>query len=353
VIAPSMPRQCSSSASGLERSRPVPLRALLDRLGSGVHVLPWSAYLPDELQPPELRAARAKAASIPRSSPTRPEGKSAGASPTGSKTFCLEEMKIAGRVWSLAQEAHGCRQVQEALDAASSDEFREMLASELRGHVIEASKCPHANHVLQRFILLLPALSSQFIIDELMAGTITQTARHKYGCRIIQRLMEHCHVSQVQQLVESVLTDIPGLSRHPYGNYVIQNILQHGMEGHRQSILKSVGKDIRFLGSESYGCAVVSAALSYGPDADRAALAQILLKEPGLLVFMASTRHGHVAALRSLELLEGKENEEAQRRLQAEATTLRNSRYGRIVVDYLKSTDVTQQLLSSACRAGA
>merc|ERR1740121_167253 len=110
--------------------------------------------------------------------------------------------------------------------------------------------------------------------------------------------MEQCHLSQVRHLADSLLSDIPAMSRHPYGNFVIQNIVQNGTDEHRQSILKSVGKDIRFLGSASYGCAVVSAALSSGPDADRAALAQVLLKEPGLFALMAGTRHGHVAALR-------------------------------------------------------
>jgi len=354
VIA--MPHHCSPAPSvGPEQNRALPMKALLDRLGSGVNVLPWSAYLPEELQPPELRAARAAAAASKASSslaiPHR--GEIVDASSEGCQAFCLDEMQLAGRVWSLSQEAHGCRQVQQALEGAASDDFRQTLASELRGHVLEACKCPHANHVLQKLILLLPASASQFIIDEMIAGTTAQMVRHKYGCRIIQRLVEHCHTSQVRPLVDSVLTDILALSRHPYGTFVVQNILQHGTDDDQRRILKAVMKGIRVLGSEPYGCAVVSAALTHGLDDDRHLLAQLLLREPGLLVFLASSRHGHTAVLRALDLLAGDEQDDARSRLQAEAVSLRHSRYGRLVVDYMETSGPNQLLLSAAIRAGA
>jgi len=218
---------------------------------------------------------------------------------------------------------------------------------------VEACKCPHANHVLQKLILLLPASSLQFIIDELMGGALAQIVRHKYGCRIIQRLVEHCHASQVQQLVQNVLKDVLALSRHPYGTYVVQNVLQHGTDEHRGRIVQAVMKGIRILGSEPCGCAVVSAALSHGLDGDRYSLVQLLLREPGLLAFLASSRHGHIAVLRALDLFTGDEQEDARGQIRQEAVSLRHSRYGRVVVEYLAKSDPNQLLLSAACRAGA
>jgi len=340
---------------GTGRSRVIPVKALLDRLGSGANSLSWSSYLPDELQPPELRAARLKTASnFCSSSAMSHWGEEIEeVSSEDLQGSPLDDLQLEGRVWSLSKEAHGCRQVQTALDSAPSDAAREALALELRGHVLEACKCPHANHVLQKIILLLPASSLQFIVDELMAGAIAPMVRHKYGCRIIQRLVEHCCASQVHKLVEIALKDIPTLGRHPYGTYVIQNILQHGTHEHRRRIVAAVIKGIGVLGAESNGCAVVSAALSYGLDRDRYALAQVVLREHGLLCFMANSRHGHTAAMRVLDLLGGDDQVVARARLQAQAASLRLSRYGRIVVEYMEAGNSDQSFLSAASRAGA
>lgn len=97
----------------------------------------------------------------------------------------------------------------------------------------------------------------------------------------------------------------------------------------------------------------MSAALSYGLDSDRYALAQVLLREHGLLCFLANSRHGHTAAMRALDLLAGSDQELARARLQAQAASLRQSRYGRIVVEYLEADNSDQLFLSAASRAGA
>lgn len=269
---------------------------------------------------------------------------------------CLDGLQILGRVWILSQEACGCRQVQQAFECAPTDEIREAMALELYGHVLEACKCPHANHVLQKMILLMPAKSCQFILDELMAGPLTQMFRHKYGCRIVQRLVEYCHPDQVHDLAERVLSELPVLACHPFGTYVAQNLLQHGPEDARIRAGKAVMQSIRVLGSESHGCAVVSAAMTHSMDSERCALSSVLLREPGLLVFLAASRHGHEAALGALGCLSGQEREDARSRLRSESAALRQSRYGRAVLDKLEQieSDTSEQmLLSAACRAGA
>merc|ERR1719343_1869951 len=112
---------------------------------------------------------------------------------------------LSGRVWSLARDAQGCREVQNALEAARTEEERLAIAMELQSHVWDAMRCPHANYVLQKSIALLKPLSSQFIIDEIVrkgARAVAQAAKHKYGCRIIQRLLEHCKTAQVRDLAD-------------------------------------------------------------------------------------------------------------------------------------------------------
>jgi len=347
--------QQQSGLQGVAVCRSWPLRALLDRVGSGMEAAAWSAYLPVGLLPPELHNGGeiAKAGSTPGSSTADFQQNPETAVSENSFGLGLDGVALTGRVWSLSQEAHGCRQVQAALAAATQDESREALASELRGHVVQACKCPHANHVLQKVIALLQPEALQFVIEELQfsSGAICQIARHKYGCRIIQQLVEHCHAYQVRRLVLSLLPQVGVLSRHPYGNYVVQNLLQHSTDEQRQQMVRSLATEIRQLGSEACGCAVLSTALTYAPHKDRQELARSLLEEPGLLASMARTRYGHVAVVRTLDLLDGSEHAQANQRLRSEMRALQVSRYGRLVLRHLESLE--PGVLSVASRAGA
>merc|ERR1719247_1621296 len=97
-------------------------------------------------------------------------------------------VQIAGNVWHLAREKEGCRLVQEALENATGDADRVALASEMRGRVWEALRCPNANFVLQKCIGVLRPQASQFIIDELRDKGSSKAARHRFGCRVLQRL---------------------------------------------------------------------------------------------------------------------------------------------------------------------
>jgi len=111
-------------------------------------------------------------------------------------------------VWRLSQDQKGCLKVQEALQGAGSDDARRAIAAELEGHVWEAMRCPHANHVVQKCIMTMRPHALQFIIDEIEsrgAAGVRKIAKHQYGCRILQRLLEHCRPDQVQGLVEDLL----------------------------------------------------------------------------------------------------------------------------------------------------
>lgn len=67
--------------------------------------------------------------------------------------------------WSLASSKHGTRVVQAALDAADYAE-KQLLANTMVGRVWMALKSPHANHVLQKIVALMPPEKIQFVIDE-------------------------------------------------------------------------------------------------------------------------------------------------------------------------------------------
>mmetsp|Transcript_66805 Transcript_66805/g.196086 ORF Transcript_66805/g.196086 Transcript_66805/m.196086 type:complete len:357 (-) Transcript_66805:46-1116(-) len=248
---------------------------------------------------------------------------------------------IASRVWKLSQDPQGCHAVQQALEDAGSDDVRMALTQELHGHVWEAMKCRNANHVLQRCITTTRSAALQFIIDEIMkegAVAVRRAARHQFGCRILQRLLEHCPQSQVECLVELLLEDAVGTAKHTFGNYVMQHVMEHGTPSQRHRLSAQLTEKALPLATDVKGCAqaVLGKALSFGTGDDKTALARALLRCQGVLPNMACSRHGHTVVKLALERLQGQEREEAVAQLEGDAAVLGSSRYGRSVLAHLR-----------------
>jgi len=89
----------------------------------------------------------------------------------------------------------GSRLVQKSIDVATGPE-REQLASALLPHAIELYASANANHVLAKLIEVLPP-TRLICVAQALRGRATAVARHQYGCRVVERLFEHCCEEQV------------------------------------------------------------------------------------------------------------------------------------------------------------
>mmetsp|Transcript_122108 Transcript_122108/g.350813 ORF Transcript_122108/g.350813 Transcript_122108/m.350813 type:complete len:326 (-) Transcript_122108:357-1334(-) len=309
----------------------LPIQALLARLGSRGAQDEWSRYLPLGLHGPREGDG---GGAVGR--PSQPLGQ--GTPEAAISAACLRgggrSAAVQGRVWTLAQESRGCRWVQEAIRKASRAEAAE-LASELRGHVASAAWSPHANHVLQLLIATLAPEECQFIVDEIAEVGILECARNKYGCRIIQRLVERCPRQQAQGVLAAVLMDVRELSMHPYSNYVLQHILMHGSCDDRKRIARVALDNATKLCRTPHGCVVVLAAFEdVSPDRQET-LAERLAQEEGLLVSIACSRQGAGLVARVLDTLRGRGRGQAISTLAAAAGLLNASQHGRAVLSML------------------
>eukprot|EP00933_Yihiella_yeosuensis_P019503 TRINITY_DN15795_c1_g1_i2.p1 TRINITY_DN15795_c1_g1~~TRINITY_DN15795_c1_g1_i2.p1 ORF type:complete len:334 (+),score=66.47 TRINITY_DN15795_c1_g1_i2:70-1071(+) len=266
---------------------PIPVQAIAKRLRSAMDAPSWAAYLPagvhfepvegeKHFAAPQLSVVKSTPMIVPE--PVKPTVPS-----------------VAGSVWKLAREQSGCREVQRALQEAVDEGTRLSLAEELRGHAWEALRCPHANHVLQKCISTMRPESSQFIIDELMekgSGAALQVARHRYGCRILERLLEKCSSEQVSSLVNELVADSVALALHPFGKYVMHHLLEYCSKEQRRNCIDRLAQHISKLGRDPHATAVIGKALQHGSSQDQAKLARALLSESGLLAEMARGEMG-------------------------------------------------------------
>ncbi|KAL6980568.1 hypothetical protein U1Q18_022209 [Sarracenia purpurea var. burkii] len=115
-----------------------------------------------------------------------------------------------------------------AIEVVDLDQQTKMVA-ELDGHVMRCVRDQNGNHVIQKCIECIPQEAIQFIISVFYDQVVTLST-HPYGCRVIQRVLEHCSDPRTQCIVmDEILQSICMLAQDQYGNYVIQGVPAKGV----------------------------------------------------------------------------------------------------------------------------
>jgi pumilio RNA-binding family len=243
-------------------------------------------------------------------------------------------------VFELSLTVHGCRVIQKAFDVAGG-EHGDALAAQLHGHVKELLESQHGNHVLQKCIEVLPPPSVQFIVAELACWPLTWAgvAKHRFGCRVIERLLEHCPEDMTTPLIDAVVTDANVLVRHPYGNYVVQHALEYGTAAHRKRLVASFAETgIASLSQHRIASNVIERALAQVSSVDQQRIGLALLASPQNLIVMGCSRYGTHVVHRLLEVLSpGPLRVEAVRQLGAGFLQLTASKHSKQLVEKLTS----------------
>ncbi|KAB1213229.1 hypothetical protein CJ030_MR5G022406 [Morella rubra] len=149
------------------------------------------------------------------------------------------------------------------------------LVHELDGHVMRCVRDQNGNHVIQKCIECVPVEKIGFIVSAFQ-GQVATLATHPYGCRVIQRVLEHCSDElQIQCIVEEILESACVLSQDQYGNYVTQHVLEMGKSHARTRIIKSFTGAVVQMSQHKYASNVVEKCLEYGDTAER----ELLIEE--------------------------------------------------------------------------
>merc|ERR1719387_1378260 len=164
---------------------------------------------------------------------------------------------------NLTLSENGCRVIQKALEVAGGED-RTSLVEILHGLVLDLVESPYGNYVLQKSIEVMPPNQLQFVLDELSVfeGGWVGLAKHRFGCRVAQRLLEHAPEDMIYPLAEAIAGEAEVLARHQFANYVVQHILEYGCQTHRTQVIKAmIHGDIIMLAQHRVASNVVERAL--------------------------------------------------------------------------------------------
>ena len=137
---------------------------------------------------------------------------------------------------TVVEHPNGCRVLQkfiETTDVANID----ALFCALEGNLIDLCRSLNGNHIVQRFIELLPNRIDEIIT--ILRPQVVELGVDNCGCRVVQKLFDQISIDRLRPLVEEVLTRATTLAKNQYGNYVVQSILKSGERRYVSELIRS------------------------------------------------------------------------------------------------------------------
>ncbi|KAF9005672.1 armadillo-type protein [Cyathus striatus] len=222
------------------------------------------------------------------------------------KTILVNAMD--GQVLALTLQMYGCRVVQKAIENILPEQ-QSLLVRQIEPHVLRCVKDSNGNHVVQKLVERVSAERLGFIYA--FRGNVYDLATHPYGCRVLQRCLEHLPEEQTQSLMEEVLANAHKLMTDQFGNYVMQFILEHGKAKDKALVISKLRGQLLYMSRHKFASNVCEKALLFSDSESRRSLIdEIILTRPD--GFMPYPRTNHITDYvlqRALVVSEGDQRE--------------------------------------------
>ncbi|CAM9914050.1 unnamed protein product [Ectocarpus sp. 8 AP-2014] len=255
---------------------------------------------------------------------------------------------LVGHAVQLSLQMYGCRVVQKALEYSSIDTLI-ALVSEFCGQVMKCVQDQNGNHVVQKCIEVVSTTAKtegqylhshiQFIIDGFV-GQVEKLSMHAYGCRVIQRILEHCIDEQKQVILEEIKDSFSVLIQDQYGNYVIQHVLKHGRPTDRGRLMREVKENLLSYSQHKFASNVVEKCLQYGTKEERGVLIQHLLyghsDGTSLLQVMVCDPYANYVVQKIIDVADQEQRQTIIMEIKAHAAQLKRYTFGKHIISRLE-----------------
>lgn len=242
--------------------------------------------------------------------------------------------KLFGHVLTLGLQMYGCRVIQKAIEVVDLDQKIKMV-EELDGNIMRCVRDQNGNHVIQKCIECVPEDAIHFIVSTFFDQVVILST-HPYGCRVIQRVLEHCKDPKTQsKVMDEILGAVSMLAQDQYGNYVVQHVLEHGKPHERSAIIKELAGKIVLMSQQKFASNVVEKCLTFGGPAERELLVNEMLgstdeNEP--LQAMMKDQFANYVVQKVLETCDDQQRELILSRIKVHLNALKKYTYGKHIV---------------------
>ncbi|KAI3873672.1 hypothetical protein MKX03_021057 [Papaver bracteatum] len=242
--------------------------------------------------------------------------------------------QLVGHILPLSLQMYGCRVIQKALEVIEVDQ-KTQLVYELDGNVLRCVRDQNGNHVIQKCIECVPTDKIGFIISA-FRNQVATLSTHPYGCRVIQRVLEHCTDEQQSQIiVDEILESACALAQDQYGNYVTQHVLERGKPHERSQIISKLAGQIVTLSQHKFASNVVEKCLEHGDAAERDILIEEIVGQTegnDNLLIMMKDQFANYVVQKVLETCTDTQREILLSRVRIHLHALKKYTYGKHIV---------------------
>ena len=257
---------------------------------------------------------------------------------------------------------------QKALESLAYDDLCSLL-HEFEQNVLTCIQDQNGNHVMQKVVEVMSisakdagrkagddriaekkAEKIQFLVDDVL-GNVETLCCHPYGCRVLQRMLEHCVEFQKTATLDKIQLCHRTLMDDQYGNYVIQHVLQYGRDSDRDSLLRIiVENDLLKLSRQKFASNVVEKLLKYGNSTQRNKIVREMLKVvregsgsqegvgSSVLLLMVRDAYANYVVQTAIDVVpDGKDKQRLLDELRSNEAQLRNYTFAKHIVAKLGS----------------
>lgn len=244
----------------------------------------------------------------------------------------------------MSLQMYGCRVVQKAFETLPYI-YLTTLLNEFHDNVTKCIHDQNGNHVIQKIIEVMSFKVKlgegeievyDFILQDVLA-IVSELSCHPYGCRVMQRILEHCVEEQKEQALNCISCCFEHLLDDQYGNYVIQHVLQFGRDDDRNALLQIIlSRDLLTLSRQKFASNVVEKLLKYGSTSQRNIVVNEMLKEVdgcSVVLWMVRDAYANYVVQTTLDVLhDGGERDRLMEELNCHSTQLRNFTFAKHIV---------------------
>jgi pumilio RNA-binding family len=209
------------------------------------------------------------------------------------------------------------------------------LIRELDGNVLKCVRDQNGNHVIQKCIESMPAGRIGFVIAA-FRGQVATLSTHPYGCRVIQRILEHCSDDEETHcIIDEILESAFALAHDQYGNYVTQHVLERGKPDERRQIIEKLTGNVVQMSQHKYASNVVEKCLEHADSTEREFLIEEIMgksEEDNHLLAMMKDQFANYVVQKVLEISKDQQREILVQRMKIHLQSLRKYTYGKHIV---------------------